>query len=187
MGLDRADRQIQLLGDLAVRMAERDQSQHIDLALGQVVGRAGGRLAGDAGAERRVEVRLVRGGAADRLDKLAVGRLLEHVAERARGERLAREGRLGLHRQHDDLGIGHLGAQRRDRVEARLARHVEVKHEHVGLMAADVAPRGVDVTRLGDDLESVLALQQQPQPAAHDGVVVGEDDADARRRVCHRR
>ena len=129
----------------------------------------------------------MRGGAADRFDELAVGRLLEHVAGRARSERLARERRLGLHRQHDDLRVGRLGAQRRDRVEARLARHVEVEHQHVGLVAADVAPGGVDVARLGDDLEAVLALQQQPQPAAHDGVVVGEDDADARRLVCHRR
>ena len=47
----RTDR-IQLLGDLGVRVAERDQAQHLDLALGEVVGRAGRRLGGDARAQR---------------------------------------------------------------------------------------------------------------------------------------
>ena len=38
----------------------------------------------------------------------------------------------------------------------------------------------VDVAGLGDDLHSVLGVEQQPQPGAHDRVVVGEHDADRR-------
>ena len=49
----------------------------------------------------------------------------------------------------------------RDRVEARAARHVEVEHEHVGLVAARRADRGLDVADRGDDLEAVLGLEQQ--------------------------
>jgi hypothetical protein len=46
---------------------------------------------------------------------------------------------------------------------------------------ADVAQRVGDVAGLGEHLEPVLALEQQPQAAAHDDVVVGEDDRDALR------
>ena len=84
VGLDRPHRQIQLLGDLGVRVSEGDHPQHLDLALGQPVGRAGRRLGGDARAEARVQVGVARGGAANRLDQLGLGGLLEHVAERAR-------------------------------------------------------------------------------------------------------
>ena len=41
VGLDGARREVQLLGDLGVGVAERDQPQDLELALGQVVGRAG--------------------------------------------------------------------------------------------------------------------------------------------------
>ena len=48
-------------------------------------------------------------------------------------------------------------------------------------MRADVAHRVGDVAGLRDDLEVRLGLEQHPQPAAHDGVVVGEDDRGERR------
>ena len=43
VGLDGAHGEVQLCGDLRVRVAERDQPQHLDLALAQVVGRPAGR------------------------------------------------------------------------------------------------------------------------------------------------
>ena len=42
VGLDRARREEELLRDLAVGVAQRDQAEHLHLALAQVVGRAGG-------------------------------------------------------------------------------------------------------------------------------------------------
>jgi hypothetical protein len=42
------------------------------------------------------------------------------------------------------------------------------------------SPRGcIGVTRLGDHLDIGLALQHQPQRAAYDRVVVGQDDGDS--------
>ena len=127
---------------------------------------------------RGFRIALARRGAAHRLDELVVGGLLEHVAERARAQRLARERRLLLHRQDDDLGVGRLLADHGDRLEARAAGHVQVEHEHRGVVAAHIAPGALDVARLGDDLEVRLAVEQQPQAAAHDRVIVGEHDPD---------
>ncbi len=45
-------------------------------------------------------------------------------------------------------------------------------------MAADVAARTVHVARLGDDLNALLAVEQQSQAAADNLVVVRKDDAD---------
>src|SRR4051812_41664448 len=61
--LDGAGGQEELLRDLAVGVAERDQAQHLELALGEVAWRAG-RLGGGghARAEARVEVRVPGGG-----------------------------------------------------------------------------------------------------------------------------
>ena len=113
MRLDGAHRQEQLLGDLGVGVAERDQPQHLDLALGEVVGRPGRRgSAAMRAPSRGFRYVLAGGGAAHRLDQLVVGGLLEHVAERAGAERLARERGLLLHRQHDDLRVGRLLADR---------------------------------------------------------------------------
>ena len=56
--------------------------------------------------------------------------------------------------------------------------HVEVEDQDVGLVAADVADRGLDVAGLGDHLEVVLGVEQQAQGAADDRMVVGEHDRD---------
>ncbi len=45
-------------------------------------------------------------------------------------------------------------------------------------MAPDVAPRAVDVLRLGHHLKLGLALEQLPQSASHDGMVVRDHDPD---------
>jgi hypothetical protein len=44
------------------------------------------------------------------------------------------------------------------------------------VMAAHVALGAVDVACLGDDLEIRLAVEQHPQPAANDRVIVGEHE-----------
>jgi hypothetical protein len=69
-------------------------------------------------------------------------------------------------------------ADLRDRLEARSPGHVQVEHEHVGLVAARRADRGLDVADRRDDLEVRLRAEQQLETAADDGVVVGEHDRD---------
>src|SRR3954454_736687 len=126
--LDRAHAQVQLPGDLRVRVAEGDQPEDLDLALGQVVGRAGGlgRRCRDAGAELRVQERAAARGGAHGLHELLVGGLLEDVAARPGLEGLARERGVLLHREDDDLRAGRLLAEDGDRRQAGIAGHVEV-------------------------------------------------------------
>ena len=103
--LDRAHAQVELLGDLVVGVSERDQPQHLELALGEVVGCRRVRFRRKASAELRLQIGATLGGHAHGLDQLLAGGLLEDVAEDAGLERLARERGLVLHGEHDDLGI----------------------------------------------------------------------------------
>ena len=99
---------IELLGDLGVRVAERDQPQDLDLALGEVVRRPRGlgRRGGECSAEPRVEVGAALGHPPHGVDELVVGGLLEHVAGGAGAQRPARELRVLLHREDHDVRVG---------------------------------------------------------------------------------
>ena len=105
--------------------------------------------------------------------------LLEHVAARARAQRLA--GVLGVlaHRQdrHRQRRMGDeaLGQRR----EARAAGHRQVERQQVRLVLAHLADRGGHIGRFGDDPElAVLALEHGADAVAHDRVVVGDDHVD---------
>ena len=45
-------------------------------------------------------------------------------------------------------------------------------------MAAHVAAGGIEIRRLGDDVEAAIGLEHLAQAAANDGMVVSDDDAD---------
>src|SRR3954454_8642896 len=89
--LDRAHAQVEPARDLRVRVAERDQPQNLDLALGQVIRQAARRrrLGREPRAQPRIQVRLPLRGQPHRLQQLLVGRLLEHVAQCPGPQRLA--------------------------------------------------------------------------------------------------
>ena len=150
--LDRADAQEQLLGDLVVRVAERDQAQDLELPF------ASGRASGPAGPPGAAAMRAPSSGLSQVPPPAAAliawtssvpAELLEHVAARARAQRLAREGGVLLHGQDDDGRVGRGLGDLRDGLQARAAGHVEVEHEHGRLVAERVAPRRVDVAGLG--------------------------------------
>ena len=68
-------------------------------------------------------------------------------------------------------------SSRRD-VEARHARHLHVRDEHVGSMLADHGERGGSVTRLCHDLDVALERKQCSERAEHHALVLGDDDSD---------
>ena len=108
--LDRADAEVELLGDLVVGVAQRDQAQNLQLTVGEVVGRRGLRLRREPRAQLGLKIGLADRRHSHRLDKLLAGRLLEDVGEDAGLQRLAGEGRLVLHGEDDDLGFGRLAS-----------------------------------------------------------------------------
>src|ERR1700761_8634999 len=87
-------------------------------------------LSGELGAELRVEVGAALGGELDRAHQLGVGGVLEHVADGAGAQRRPGEGRVVLHGEHHNLGLRRAASELRDRLQARLAAHIEVKHQH---------------------------------------------------------
>ena len=114
---------------------------------------------------------------AHRLHELRVGRLLEHVAARPGAERLAHVGRIVLHREHQ-----HAPLRRRDDLGARLdagaAGHDDVEQDDVGLLEPGRADPVVTVARLADDLDVVLAIEQEAQAGADDRVIVDDENAN---------
>ena len=129
--------------------------------------------------ELRVHVAAAAGDLADRGDDLGVGRLLEHVAARADGERLADVARVVLHREHEHLDALVLVQQRRHDVEAAPVGHRHVHQHQVGIDRARLEDRLARGAGLADDLDVLLALEQQPQPGADDRVVVDDQHANA--------
>ena len=131
---------------------------------------------------------------AHRLHDLRVGRLLEHVAARARRERLAHVPRVVLHREHQHLRVGRLLQHRRRRLDPALPGHDDVHQDHVRLVRARLEDGVADVARLADDLDVVLGLEHAAQAGADDGMVVDDQHADRhaighldRRASCRRR
>jgi len=118
------------------------------------------------------------GGAAHRLVQLLLGGLLENVPDGARSQCAPSKGRLLLHGQDHYVRLGRLLAEGGDGLQARLARHVEIEHQHRRAMAPNVAARGLNIAGLGHNLKLRVAVEQHAQSGAHNRMVVGEHDRD---------
>ena len=136
------------------------------------------RLDGELRGEFRVQIRAAFGGEHDRVRQLRVSGIFEHVAERAGPQRRARERRILLHRQYHDLSLRRVGAQLRDRVQARYPAHVEVQDEDLRAARPHRFERARHIAGLVDHAEPVIGLEQYPEPRSDHAMVVGEDDRD---------
>ena len=67
------------------------------------------------------------------------------------------------------------------------AGEAQVEHEHVWALVADVAQGRHQVACFGGHLHVVLIVEQPPQPAAHQGMVVGKHHTDGQRHGSRRR
>src|SRR6202034_3931041 len=176
VGLHRALGYMQLLGDLGVGEAQRDQAHNLALTLGKrdpllVLALAGNHQR----AKARGQVIASRHRQAESLQQLGRLVLLEHIAARAGTQSLARVLGVLAHREdrHRERRVRHeAGRQRR---EAGTAGHREVECEQVGLELSHGANRRGHVSRLRDNPELAgLALEHRANTVAHDSVIVGD-------------
>jgi hypothetical protein len=140
-------------------------------------GRLAQHLRNPRGRRRRLfgaSSHLVRG-AAHQVHRLVDVERLGQVFERA--ALVGRDGavQVGVRRHHDDGQLGllarHLGAQQ---LQARLARHADVGHQHIGLPR-----RSADSASAASNAVGVMPalLQRAFQDPADRGIVIDEPDA----------
>ena len=171
MRLDRAYAQEQALGDLLVRVAERDQSQHVALALREIVL---GLAHHQPRRHRGLHVQPIGEDRAQGVGELLVGGVLEHVALRSLLQRAAGVHRLVLHREDDDPRA-RLPELWKD-LQAGAVAQPDVEHDRVRCLATCHRERLARRRGLRDDVEPGIG-QQPPNARAHDRVVVDEQEA----------
>ena len=176
----------ELLGDLLVRVPEREQAQHFALAVRKRILLGLPSCVGVRGdqprAELGVDVATATGNFANSRDDFDVGGLLEHVAARAGRECRTDVAWVVLHREDEDLRLRPLSQERRDHLEAVAVRHHDVNEDHVGFQAPGFEDRLTPGSGLADRLDVVLTAEQKRDPRADNGVVVDDQDLD---RLCH--
>ena len=175
--LDRPHAEEEVLTDLAVGVAERQQAQQFALALAQPFQRVGLEL-GQRPAQLGVDVGAASGRDPDRLGQLALGGLLEHVAGGAGAEQVARPARVVLHREHDDRG-------RRGRSPAGPGCPARGSAPGICRSRTSTSGRrswasfggGGRVRGLADHPQVGLCLEHAPQAGPDQVVIVGQDDS----------
>ncbi len=140
-------------------------------------GRAAGHLAEQPARHPVADVDLAGQHPAQR-DQHLLGRLLLHqVGARAGAQRPLGVERLVVHRQdhHRDGDVA--GAEVLDQLEAVGSVQREVDDGDVGLQRVDAVERRGGVGGLAADLEVGLLVDELGQAAAHDRVIVNDEDA----------
>ena len=76
------------------------------------------------------------------------------------------------------LADGMLLQHCRRRLDAARTRHDDVHEDDIGFQRPGAKDRFLEVAGLADDLDVFLRVEQELEPAAHDGVVVDYHDSD---------
>ena len=106
---------------------------------------------------------------------------LEHVARRAGLQRLEEVLLVVVHGEHQHPQRRAAAGELARGLKAGQARHRDVEHGEVDVVAQPLLDRLGAVARLGDHVEVGLGVEDHAQAAADDGVVVGEQDAGVER------
>jgi signal transduction histidine kinase len=171
---------VDALGDLTVREAVRDEAQDVPLLRTQareelVLLGAAVKALDDARSHGRVQERLTAGDRAHGLDDVGALDLLEHVPRSARHDRLEQRLVIGERREHEALDVG----MRRPDLTADLhtvaVGESNVEHRHIGPRRRDARQRLGRSPGLAHDLEVTVRLEELPDAATHDLVVVEEE------------
>src|SRR5262249_26952199 len=118
---------------------------------------------------------------ADRVNEVLGGRSLEHVAARARVERLLEIGAILMEGEHHDAHARELVGEATREQDAVELGHRDVDDRHVGALFPDESQRGRAAAGVAHQLEIALRRDEVAQAGEHDRVIVGQDDAGRRR------
>jgi hypothetical protein len=124
------------------------------------------------GEERPVALNLTHG-----VEQIDVGIGFEDVAVGAGAEGFASDVFGKMHGEDEDIGLGGDGAYFADGVEAVHFRHGEIEQDHVGLMFFYIFQSFEAVGGFVADFEPRFEFKKYANTAAHDGVVVGDENA----------
>ena len=132
------------------------------------------------GGEVPVDDPLPRHHRPDAPGQLGDRRVLDEEARRAHLHRPAQEARPAERGEDDRAAVRHRAASARAASMPSAAGHLDVQQRHVGPVLAGGLDDGVAAADLGDDLEVLLQLEQRPQGAADERLVLGDEHADHR-------
>jgi len=176
---------MELGGDLAVGVAAHGLLQHGALAIGEDVrpGRVGRRTGGPVLTDQRgdalvVDIRLALVQALDGLQNLVIGDGFLDIAQPARLQEWHEVQRFAVHGQRQDLGVR---PRRADRLRRLDAVHVGQGDVHQDDVRAKLERQGDGPCAIGglpDNLRPVRC-QQHAQAAAHDGVIIHQQNTYA--------
>ncbi len=178
---------VERLGDLGVGEAAGELLEHLALAGGQLCERSCGRrgggcspevvvdqAAGDVGGEQR----FAGGDDADAFDE-PLGRVgLEQEPRGARSECFIDVFVEAVGGEDEDSGVGSPCGELPGRLDAVEDGHADVHQHDVGIERSGERDGLRAVGCLADHLDVALRLEDQPQAAADDRLVVDEEDAD---------
>src|ERR1035438_4095811 len=185
MRLDRVDAQVEQIGYFLAGLELRHQLQDFALAgREQLVGvfHAGALQLAHVVLEqdfayRRTEERLPAGGGTDGARQVGFGGVLEQVGLGAGLQGTEYVPFVGVHTEHDNLGIRQRGANLAARFDAVQAWHADIHNYYVRFQFSGHGHGFTPVTGFSDHREVGLGIHHHAQSRANQSVVVGKQDA----------
>ena len=125
----------------------------------------------------RIEYGLALGHFLDRADEVQVHRVLQDVAPRARFQRLLHQRVFRVHAQHQDGGFRQLRQDAPRSFNAVHLRQRTIHHDDIGTQLQRQLHRFQAIARFAGDLKRWLVLQHAAKSAAHQRVVVHQQNS----------
>ena len=184
----RLHRNKQLLANLAVRIATREQPQDLQLAARERIhcwvlsllrlrgGRTRGKSIKDKTRQARREIRIPAVHLHHRLDQIRAGNILRHVATRARPNQRNHVLRRIRHAQRQKHRPRRLVCCPVNNGEAAAVGHVDIKKHHVRGGTRNALQRLRDGPSIAHDLNLRGHRQLRTHARAEDGVIINQKD-----------
>ena len=128
---------------------------------------------------RWIEQRLAVGDAMDGVEEVVALDLLQHVPGCAGHDRAEQRLVVGERREDEHTRLLAMGSDVPARLDTGAPRHADIHHHHVGRGLGGRGDGRIRGARLADHLDGQVGLEQRAESAAHQLVVVAEQDANA--------